>query len=132
MEEEKNKVAELKFKPLLDIMHDALKEQVQEIKLSDRLTESPVCLVSSDNALSAHMERLLESMGQSMPKAKRVMEINPDHPLYESMLKASSTQQIEWAEILYQQALLNEGSPIENPLKYSQKIANLMISAGHS
>jgi molecular chaperone HtpG len=131
VEQEKLKEAEVKFKPLLDTMRDALKDQVKEIKLSDRLTESPVCLVSASNSASAHMERLIESMGQAMPKSKRIMEINPTHPLYEKMLGASKTQQEEWADILYQQALLNEGSQIENPLKYSQNIAKLMLSVTH-
>jgi len=130
-EEEKLKVAEEKYKPILDVMQSTLKEQIKEVKLTDRLTESPVCLVSSGNEASAHMERLLESMGQAIPKAKRVLEINPQHPLYEKMLNLPKTQQEDWAEILYQQALLNEGSQIENPQRYSQKIANLMISMGN-
>ena len=114
----------------IDSMKETLKEQVKEIKLSERLTDSPVCLVSSsDQATSAHMERLLESMGQAVPKDKRVMEINPNHPLYEKMMRISKAEQDDWTEILYQQALLNEGSQIENPLKYSQKIAQLMMSS---
>jgi molecular chaperone HtpG len=129
-EEEKLKAAETKFKPILTVMQEALKEQIKEVKVSDRLTESPICLVSSGNETSAHMERLLESMGQSIPKSKRVLEINPQHPLYEKMLGLPKSQQEDWAEILYQQALLNEGSQIDNPLRYSQKITNLMISAG--
>jgi molecular chaperone HtpG len=110
-------------------MKEALKDHVKEVKLSERLTESPVCLVSEESGTSAHMERLLESMGQSIPKNKRILEINPNHPLYEKMLKLSHPQQEEWSDILYQQALLNEGSQIENPLKLSKKIADLMISA---
>jgi len=131
-EQEKLKEAEAKLKPLLETMRDALKDQVKEIKLSDRLTESPVCLVSAGNSASAHMERLIESMGQSVPKSKRILEINPTHPLYEKMLQAPKTQQEEWSEILYQQALLNEGSQIENPHKYSQNIAKLMMSTSQS
>lgn len=126
--EEKLKEAEAKLKPLMDTMQETLKESVKEIKLSNRLTDSPVCLVTA-GASSAHMERLLQSMGQAVPKTKRVLEINPEHPLYEKMLQSPKDRQEEWAEILYQQALLNEGSPIENPLKYSQKIAQLMMSS---
>jgi molecular chaperone HtpG len=109
-------------------MQEVLKDHIKEIKLSERLTESPVCLVSATDGASAHMERLMESMGQTAPKAKRIMELNPAHPLYEKMLSVSEGQQKEWAEILYQQALLNEGSQIENPYLYSQKIANLMMT----
>jgi molecular chaperone HtpG len=68
-------------------------------------------------------------MGQAVPKDKRVMEINPNHPVYAKMMHISKAEQDDWTEILYQQALLNEGSQIENPLKYSQKIAQLMMSS---
>ena len=128
-EEENLKVKEEHLKPLIATMKEALKEQVKEIKLSDRLTESPVCLVSAQDSTTAHMERLLESMGQAIPKAKRILEINPSHPLFEKMLSVSKQKQEEWTEILYQQALLNEGSQIDNPMKYSQRIANLMVTS---
>lgn len=128
-EKENNAAAEARLKPLLDQMKETLIAQVKEIRLSDRLTDSPVCLVSSNNEATAHMERLMASMGQAAPKAKRILEINPDHPLYEKMMSVSKAQQEAWTEILFQQALLNEGSAIENPLQYSQKIAQLMMSA---
>jgi molecular chaperone HtpG len=128
-EEEKIKEAEVKLRPLIDTMKEVLKDHVKEVKISDRLTESPVCLVSGGNAASAHMERLIESMGQAVPKAKRILEINPSHPVYEKLMSAPRAKQEEWIDILYQQALLNEGSPIENPLQFSKKIANLMLSA---
>jgi molecular chaperone HtpG len=129
LEEEQLKVAGIRLKPVLETMQEVLKDQVSEVKLSHRLTESPVCLVSVDRGASAHMERLLTSMGQAIPKTKRVMEINPNHALYEKMLQVSKAQQEEWADILYQQSLLNEGSTLENPMQYSQKIAKLMLTA---
>ncbi len=127
-EDEIRKEAESKYKSLIENMQAALKEKVSEIKVSERLTESPVCLVSS-GASSAHLERMMESMGQAIPKSKRVLEINPHHPLFERMLKAPQLKQGEWAELLYQQALLNEGSKLENPVQFSKQIADLMISA---
>jgi molecular chaperone HtpG len=129
VEQEKLKEASEKLKPLLATMQEALKDTVKEIKWSERLTDSPVCLVSASDAASAHMERLMESMGQAAPRSKRILELNPHHPLYEKMLGVPSDRQKEWAEILYQQALLNEGSPIENPHLYSRRIAQLMLSA---
>jgi molecular chaperone HtpG len=128
-EQEDTQQARSTLQPLMDIMSHALSDRVKEIKLSERLIDSPVCLVSSGNSTSAHMERLMESMGQPVPKAKRVMEINAKHPLYTTMLKLPKTEQEEWSDILYQQALLNEGSQVENPLEYSRKIADLMVQA---
>ncbi len=91
-EQEKMREAGEKLKPLLETMQEALKEQVKEIKLSERLTESPVCLVSVADGASAHMERLMESMGQSAPKAKRIMELNPNHPLYNKMMRPAASR----------------------------------------
>ena len=68
-------------------------------------------------------------MGQSMPKSKRIMEINPDHPVFNKMKGLEVDKQKVWAEILYNQALLTEGSPIEDPLKFSKQIANLMTDS---
>ncbi|MFZ9595661.1 MAG: molecular chaperone HtpG [Bdellovibrionia bacterium] len=128
-EQKKREQATERFKPLLESMQSSLDQWVKEIKVSDRLTDSPVCLVSSDQGASAHMERLMASMGQSLPKSKRILEINPEHPLYDKMLSLPSEKVQEWSLILYQQALLNEGSSIENPHLYSQRIAQLMMSS---
>jgi molecular chaperone HtpG len=127
-EEEKLKESEEKLKPVIEVMSAALKEQIKEVRISDRLTDSPACLVSVDRGASAHMERILRAMGQPLPKIQRIMEINPTHPLFDKMLQAPKELQQDWAEILYDQALLNEGSQIENPLQYSKKIAKLMMS----
>ncbi len=128
-ESDQLKEAESKFKPLLQTMTEALKEQIKEVKLSKRLTDSAVCLVSEGSGSAAHMERLMKSMGQNIPVSKRILEINPDHPIYQKMLHLNTSQQVDWTDLLYQQALLNEGTPLENPLKFSQKISNLMLAA---
>ena len=72
------------------------------------------------------MERMMEAMGQSMPKEKRIMEIKLDHPVFPKMKALIEDKQKVWAEILHNQALLTEGSPIEDPLKFSKQIVNLM------
>ncbi|HEY1079730.1 MAG TPA: molecular chaperone HtpG, partial [Bdellovibrio sp.] len=94
---------------------------------------TPVCLVSAAQDPSAHMQKLMAQMGQeyNMP-TKRVMEINPKHPLFAKMLKATTEQQSKWSEILYAQALLNEGSSIPDPVKFSQQVAELMVQAADS
>ncbi|NRA66295.1 MAG: molecular chaperone HtpG [Pseudobacteriovorax sp.] len=133
-EEKKQKEEELKskeeeYKSLLRTIQGAVAENVKEVKLSPRLVDSPCCLVSGAYDPSARMERMMESMGQSMPKSKRIMEINPDHPVFTRMQGLAEDKQKEWAEILYNQALLTEGSPIEDPMKFSKQIANLMSEA---
>jgi molecular chaperone HtpG len=130
--EEEKKADEQRLKPLLENLQSALEENVREIKLSDRLTESPVCLVSASTGPSAHMERMMEAMGQKLPPMKRVLEINSKHPLFESMLGLSPEKQKEWAEVLYDQALLNEGGTVSNPQRFAKKMSDIMISASKS
>lgn len=125
--ESEKQAAEGELKPLMDTFQEHLKEDLESVKISDRLTETPVCLVST--GASAQMERIMDAMGQAAPKAKRIMEINHKHPLFKKMALAPKDTQKQWAEILYNQALLNEGSKIKDPLALTKKIADLMMSA---
>lgn len=133
-EEEKKKKEEEKkgflerFKPLMESMKDTLKDQVKDVNLSDRLTETPVCLVAGSQDPSAHMQKILSQMGQGQGvDAKRILEINPKHPVIEKMMSLTGPQQKLWTEVLYSQALLNEGSNIPDPRKFSQQLAELML-----
>lgn len=135
-EEEKQKKAEEKkqaeetFKPVLETMKKALEGQVKDVVLSDRLTSTPACLVSSSQDPSAHMQKLMAQMGKEYTSStKRIMEINPQHPVFAKMLKASPDQQTKWSEILYGQALLTEGSTLPDPVRFSQQVAELMVQA---
>jgi len=132
-EEKKSKEGEKKsflerFKPLMESMKDTLKDQVKDINISDRLTETPVCLVGSSQDPSAHMQKILSQMGQDQGlNAKRILEINPKHPVIEKMLGLAGDQQKLWTEVLYSQALLNEGSNIPDPKRFSKQLADLML-----
>ena len=133
-EEKKTKEDEKKgfverFKPLMDSMQETLKEQIKEVHISDRLTETPAVLVGSSHDPSAHMQKILSQMGQDYPGSapKRILEINPKHPVIEKMIGLTSDQQKLWTEVLYSQALLNEGSNIPDPKKFSKQLAELML-----
>ncbi len=134
-EEKKAKETELKensekFKDLCGLIKGNLEEFIKEVKVSDRLVDSPACLVSGTADPTAHMERIMEKMGQSMPKTKRILEINPKHPAIEKMLTFDSKEkQSLWSEIIYNQALLNEGSAIKDPMKFSKQISDLMLAS---
>ncbi|MBI2603459.1 MAG: molecular chaperone HtpG [Deltaproteobacteria bacterium] len=119
---------EKRFAKITNLIKDVLNDAIKDVKLSDRLVDSPVCLVSSSQDPSANMERLMEAMGQEVPKSKRILEINPSHPVFEKMLTLPEDRMKNWAEILYNQALLSEGSPIKDPAKFSRQIADLMTS----
>ncbi len=116
-----------KYKTLTDVIKKALDEEIKEVKISNRLVETPVCLVSGAYDQSNRMAQIMESMGQKAPKTKRIMEINLKHPVFEKMLSFDDNDKAKWAELLYNQALLNEGSPIVDPVSLSKQISDLMM-----
>jgi molecular chaperone HtpG len=133
-EEKKTKEDEKKgflerLKPLMESMQETLKEQIKEVQISDRLTETPAVLVGSSQDPSAHMQKIMSQMGQDFPNSapKRILEINPKHPVIEKMIGLETHQQKLWTEVLYSQALLNEGSSLPDPKKFSQQLAELML-----
>jgi len=133
--EEEKKVIEEKTKEnksLLDAMKDSLTNYVTDVRVSSRLVNNPVCLVS-DDGLSIEMEKVLSQSPNNMGmKANKILEINPNHEIFETLVNVyeSDPELIkEYAKVLYDQALLIEGLPIENPIDYSNKVIDLMIKA---
>lgn len=127
--EEELKQATEKFGGLKQTIEAALKEQVKEVRFSDRLVDSPVCLVSTTDDPSARMARLMESMGKDAPKTLRVLEINAKHPVFEKILALPDEKKTEWIELLYGQALLNEGSVLPDPVKFGKQLSKLMVGS---
>lgn len=118
-------------KELLTSIKEALGEKVVDVKVSARLKSHPVCLVSSDG-LSFEMEKVLSQMpGQDTPmKAGRILEINPNHPIFKALQEIQDQDKIkDYASLLYDQALLIEGFEVEDPIDFSNKICELMIKA---
>ena len=116
---------------LLSSVKNALGEKVVDVKISARLKSHPVCLVSSEG-VSFEMEKVLNAMpdGQGV-KAGRVLEINPNHPIFEAMkvVHEKHSDKIEdYASLLYDQALLIEGFSVENPVEFSNRICDLMVN----
>ena len=127
--DDERKMLTEKYSSLIEKFKKTLEADVKDVLISDRLTSTPVCLVTDENDPSAQMQKIISQMGKGEGggKIKRILEINPKHPLFEKTLSASEEQQGEWAELLYAQALLNEGSQLPNPAKFSRQVADLMI-----
>lgn len=130
-EEKENieKVEDMK-KPLLEKLKEILKDDVSDVVISKRLTDSPVCLVSSDG-VSFEMEKVLAQIPNSQKaKANKILEINPNHELFkaiESLYVKGSPDLEDYAELLYSQALLMEGFSLKDPVKFSNTMCKLMI-----
>ncbi|MEE9604675.1 MAG: molecular chaperone HtpG [Candidatus Scalindua sp.] len=129
--DEKDK-ARKKYAKLLDLMGDLLDNDVKEVRLSGRLKASACCLVADEGEMDPQMEKLLRSMGQDVPKRKRILEINPSHQIFESMNKIFEEDRgnkilEEYTELLYDQALLLEGSKPRDSAAFAKAIAKLMV-----
>jgi molecular chaperone HtpG len=120
--------------PLLVTMKSLLAQYVSDVRASERLTDSPACLVIPKGGVPAHIERLLRAHEASLPEQKRILELNPKHALVERMLaehveNPSSQRLTEWIELIYDQALLAEGSPLPDPQRFSKRFVALMQAA---
>ncbi len=122
-------------KDILSAIKEALKDKVKDVKLSARLKSSAVCLVSGEG-LSLEMEKILKQMpNQNEIHAEKILEINPDHELFSALKKIydkDNTKISDYASILYHQALLIEGLPIEDPTEFSNNLVKLMIESSKS
>ena len=126
-EKEANEKAAADLKPFLDAVKDQLKDHVADVRVSTRLADSPCCLVAGANALSASMERMLRAMKQDVPHEKRTLEVNASHPLVQKMKDLSGDELRDAVELLYDQALIAEGSAIPDPGRFSKLLTALML-----
>ncbi len=119
-------------KPLLERAGEVLKDQVGEVRVSSRLTDSPACLVVPEGGLAPHLERMLRATQNVQgPLTKRILEVNLDHPLVAGLQRVhardGATEQVEqWIRLLYDQALLAEGSPVEDPSRLAKQLGELL------
>lgn len=123
---------EKSFKPLFDYLAGRFKDVVKTVRLSARLTDSACCLVADEHAHSAHMERVLKAFNQEVPKSLRILEINPKHPVAQRLLElakadAGAEALADAADLLYGQALLAEGSPVDDPARFNKLVSAMML-----
>ncbi len=128
--EEEKKVHEEKAKavePAIEKIKSALGDKVKDVRTTDRLTESPTCLVSDSFDMSSNLERILKQAGQAVPDMKPILEINPDHELIQRLAKMRSQDKIDdFSSILFDQAVLAEGALPEDPAGFVRKINALL------
>jgi len=113
--------------PAVDKIKKALGERVKDVRITTRLTESPACLVSDKFDISGNLERILRQAGQDVPQVKPILEINPEHELVKRLAKMRSEDKIaDFADILFDQAVLAEGALPEDPAGFVRKINALL------
>jgi molecular chaperone HtpG len=125
---------EREYRSVLERLETELSEQVQGVRLSSRLVDSPAVLVDDPSSVGPHMERMMRQTGRTPPKRKRILELNAQHPLMERLKALHDTpgdaeKLKEWSDLLLGQALLAEGSPLPDPTRFSRLLSSLMLSA---
>jgi len=116
--------------PVLARMHKVLEARVEDVRVTDRLTDSPACLVNAtEGGMSAHLERRLREAGHAVPEQKRILELNPDHAVIRKLraLAEDDDERFQrWTGLLHDQALLAEGVLPADPAGFARRIAELM------
>jgi molecular chaperone HtpG len=127
-EKEAQKQAEDEFKDLVEKIKSTLGEdKVKEVRVTHRLTDSPACIVTGENDMSANLERLLKAAGQNAPSTKPVLEINPQHSLVTRLKSESDDARFaDWANLLFDQTLLAEGGQLEDPASFVKRLNSLL------
>jgi molecular chaperone HtpG len=133
--DEKEAIAEKAkgYSDFLGFCKKSLGDDVDEVRLSHRLTDSPCCMVGEEQSVSPQMEELMRRMGQDVPKQKRALELNPDHPLIQKLQSmhghGDQGKLGGYLMVLRDQALLAEGSKIADPSTFARRIQDLLASA---
>ncbi|MCP5091507.1 MAG: molecular chaperone HtpG [Gammaproteobacteria bacterium] len=117
-----------KVTSLLEKIKKVLSDKVDAVNVSRRLVESPACVVSADNDLNPQLRRMLEASGQAIPESKPILEINVEHPLVNRLSEESDNARFEdLSRIVLDHALLAEGSQLDNPSEYVQRMNKLLL-----
>jgi len=123
--EKKSRAAE----KLLKRMKEALADKVADVRVTNRLTDSPACIVLNEQDMAMHMQRILKEAGHELPSSKPILEINPDHPLVDRLRAEKSKKKFaDWSDILFDQALLAEGGQLEDPAGFVAKLNEMLVS----
>ncbi|MEC8908507.1 MAG: molecular chaperone HtpG [Pseudomonadota bacterium] len=127
-EKEEQKQLEESHKALIERLEAALKDDVKEVRVSSRLSDSPACLVVGQYDMGGHMRRLMEAAGQKVPEPEVALEVNPSHPLIERLdQEADEDRFAELAQVIHAQAQLAEGSQLKQPAQYVTRLNKLLL-----
>ncbi len=114
---------------LIKRMKDALADRVEDVRVTNRLTDSPACIVLNEQDMAMHMQRILKEAGHEMPSSKPTLEINPDHPIVKKLDAEKSKKKFaDWSDILFDQAMLAEGGQLEDPASFVAKLNKMLVS----
>ena len=127
-EKKEQEKVEADFKDFITRLKDVIKDDVEEVRVTHRLTDSPACLVVGEHDMGAQMKRLLEQAGQQVPESKPTLEVNPEHPLVKRMDNEQDEDRFaDLAKVIFDQANLAEGGTLKDPSAYVQRLNKLLL-----
>jgi molecular chaperone HtpG len=127
-EKEQQQEVEKKFETLTARVQSQLNKHVKEVRVTHRLTDSPACLVTDEHDMGAQMRRIMEAAGQSVPDAKPIFEINPEHPLVQKLDQEADEERFsDFVSVLFDQACLAEGRQLEDPGSFTRRLNKLLL-----
>ena len=127
-EEEAAKKVEDEHKDFIKRIQDALGDDVSEVRISHRLTDSPSCLVLGAHEMPVHMQQIMKQAGHDLPDSKPALEVNPEHALVKRMEQETDDGRFgEWSRLLFEQAMLSEGGQLEDPVAFVKRTNSLLI-----
>ena len=127
---EEIKEQEKTLEPLLKHLKTVLNERVKDVLVTNRLTDSPACIVADDQDMGLEMQRILQAAGQQVPGSKPIFEINPEHVLIKRLHDIQDDTQFElWAIMLFEQAVLAEGGQLDNPADFINRVNKLLVAS---
>ena len=126
-EKEAGEKSAAELKPFLEAVKKELEEKVSDVRVSTRLTDSPCCLVQQENALPPSMVRMMRAMKNDVPEEKRILEINASHPLIAKVKGLEGDALKDAVTLLYDAALIAEGSPVTDGARFTKLLADLML-----
>ena len=126
-DKKKKEEAEKELAPVLERVQKALDDHVSEVRVTDRLTDSPACLVTAEGGMSARQEKVLRDAGHDLPAQKRILELNAEHAVVQKLQGLDDEGRFaDWSSLLYDQALLAEGELPNDPAAFSRRLTDLM------
>jgi molecular chaperone HtpG len=131
-QEDKNKEeTETQYKELIERMQNTLDDRIKAVRISHRLTSSPACLVADSSDMGSNMERILKEAGHSVSTSKKILEINPEHPLVSRLNDETESERFDdLSHVLFDQALLAEGGQLEDPANFVRRLNTLLLEMG--
>jgi molecular chaperone HtpG len=120
--------ASVDYQSLIDSIKNVLGEQVKEVRITQRLQNSPACLVSDESGMGLNMERILQSAGQEVAGSQPILEINPNHLMVKRLKDEQDGERMsDWAKILFDQAMLSEGGQLDDPAAFVHRLNDMLM-----